>query len=49
MTQIKIDKLDNGYVVSYVKHPGFNTPPEPVALIFPNIAEVVAHLTKEFK
>jgi predicted RNase H-like HicB family nuclease len=49
MTQIKIDKLDNGYVVSYVKYPGFNSPPETVALIFNNMDEVVKHLAKEFK
>lgn len=54
MVNIKIDKVDNGYVVSYVLPPtqsaltGQGSPPQQVVTIFSTFKEVVAALSKEF-
>ena len=51
MTNIKIDKVDNGYVVSYIKPPNDFTKEGPVQVVtvHTTFTEVIKTLEKEFK
>ena len=51
LTNIKIDKVDNGYVVSYIKPPSGFTKEGPVQVVtvHTTFEEVVKTLEKEFK
>ena len=51
MVNIKIDKVDNGFVVSYVKPPNefTKTGPEQVVTVHTTFDDVIKTLTKEFK
>jgi hypothetical protein len=44
--QIKIDLIDNGYVLSYVKHSALGQGPEPIVAFFKTLDEVCEHLLK---
>jgi hypothetical protein len=45
MNGLKIDIIDNGFILSYVKHSALNQRPEPVSLFFSNKDELVEHLS----
>ena len=51
MTSIKIDKVDNGYVVSYIKPPNEFTKEGPVQVVtvHTTFEEVIKTLEKGFK
>jgi hypothetical protein len=44
MNGVKIDMIDNGWILSYVKHSALNQRPEPVSLYFATKEDLVEHL-----
>jgi hypothetical protein len=44
MNGIKIDMIDNGWILSYVKHSALQQRPEPVSLYFSKKEELIEHL-----
>lgn len=48
MHSIKIDIIDNGFILSYVKRSALSGQPEAVVKFFNTIVEVTEVLTKEF-
>jgi hypothetical protein len=48
MGSIKIDAVDNGFILSYVKKSRLGQAPEQVVLVFHDIKEVIEILQKEF-
>jgi hypothetical protein len=48
MQQIKIDVIDNGFILSYIKRSALTGQPEGMVKFFSTITEVTEVLTKEF-
>lgn len=48
MGSIKIDAVDNGFILSYVKTSRLNHQQEQVVMVFHDIKEVIEILQKEF-
>lgn len=46
MRQIKIDLIDNGYVLSYVKYSSLGEAPLPVVIYLETLEDVTEHLLK---
>lgn len=49
MNTIKIDIIDNGYILSYVKKSSLGNAPELVVSYFENIDDVFEELKKQYK
>lgn len=49
VNQIKIESIDNGYLVTYVKFSALNQQPKQVAIFLATFKEVVDFLGKEFQ
>jgi len=44
--QIKIDVIDNGFILSYIRHSALGQGPEPIVIYLKTLEEVTEHILK---